>query len=161
MCSHLIWGWFWVFLALLSMWCLGSFVRDRTCPLHWKHRVLSTGPPGTALSEDVNSLFYLKKNKKCCLLPPLSVCLSLCVNTIFPFNSYHVKDFNEMFSDPNCPCLLNSETLKTLWKCLSGTSAWWRGSFTVTFFAEGVTHSCQYCQLSVFSWIQRLLQSPD
>ena len=39
-----------------------------------------------------------------------------------------------MFSDPNCPYLLNSETLKTLWKCLSGASAWWQGSFTVTFF---------------------------
>ena len=125
---------FGVFLAVLNTWGLGSFARDWTCLLHWKHRLLSTRPPGKALPEDVNSLFYLKTKQNCCLLFPLSVYLSLCVNTIFLFNSYHVEDFNKMFSDPNCPYLLNSETLKTLWKCLSGASAWWQGSFTVTFF---------------------------
>ena len=119
---------------MLNTWGLGSFARDWTCLLHWKHRLLSTRPPGKALPEDVNSLFYLKTKQNCCLLFPLSVYLSLCVNTIFLFNSYHVEDFNKMFSDPNCPYLLNSETLKTLWKCLSGASAWWQGSFTVTFF---------------------------
>ena len=30
-----------------SMWDLSSLTRDRTCtPLKWKHRVLTTGPPG-------------------------------------------------------------------------------------------------------------------
>ena len=43
---------YFLFLSqLLSMWDLSSLTRDQTCDpfLHWKCRVLSTGPPGKFL----------------------------------------------------------------------------------------------------------------
>ena len=126
---RMVWGFF---VAVLSTWRLGSFVKDWTCPLHWKHRVLSTGPPGKVLSEDVNNLFYLKKSVACSLH-----CLSVCVSVwiwFFPFNSSHVKDFNKMFSDPNCQCLLNSETLKNPLEVLQWDLSLMTGQFHCNIF---------------------------
>ena len=46
-----------IFLAMLHcMWDLSSLTRDRICtPLHWKLRILTTGPPGsTPASSSLN-----------------------------------------------------------------------------------------------------------
>ena len=43
-------NWFFGFIFLTAprgMWALRSPTRDgNLCPLHWKHDVLTTGPPG-------------------------------------------------------------------------------------------------------------------
>jgi len=67
---------------------------------------------------------------------PSIVCLSvsLCEYDFFPFNSYHVKDFNKMFSDPNCQCLLNSETLKNPLEVLKWGLSLMTGQFHCNIF---------------------------
>ena len=52
------------FLYFLAMsqgiWDLSSLTRDQTCnPLHWKHRVLTTGLPGKSLNPFLSSFKML------------------------------------------------------------------------------------------------------
>ena len=46
---------FFLFVVPCSTWHLSSPTRDRThAPLHWKHGVLTTGPPGKSAFGDIN-----------------------------------------------------------------------------------------------------------
>ena len=41
-----------IFLVMLcGMWDLSSPTRDQTCALQWKHKVLTTGPPGSPITK--------------------------------------------------------------------------------------------------------------
>ena len=63
--------------ALHSMRDPSSPTRDRTCvPLHWKHRVLTTGPPGKSLHVPIldhkkHVQIFLREKYKFFYLQPL------------------------------------------------------------------------------------------